>query len=107
MFIDGIPILVLAVPLLLPIAKELGINMVHLGAIIIVNVGIGVITPPFAISIFFSSRMCNVTANELIPPIMKYLLFVAIPVLLLTTYVPALPCWLPEMILGRAAVGAW
>jgi tripartite ATP-independent transporter DctM subunit len=107
MFIDGIPILVLAVPLILPLAKELGVNLVHLGAFIIVNVGIGVITPPFAISIFFSTRLCNVKADEIIPPIMTYLFFVAIPVLMLTTYIPALSCWLPTIILGESVVGPW
>jgi tripartite ATP-independent transporter DctM subunit len=107
MFIDGIPILLLAVPLVLPLAKELGINLVHLGAFIIVNVGIGVITPPFAISIFFSTRLCNVKADEIIPPIMMYLFFVALPVLMLTTYIPALSCWLPTIILGESVVGPW
>ncbi|MDR3280663.1 MAG: TRAP transporter large permease [Synergistaceae bacterium] len=107
MFIDGIPILVLAVPLILPIAKELGINLVHLGAFVIVNVGIGVITPPFAISIFFSTRLCNVKAAEIIPPILLYLFCVAIPVLLLTTYVPAISCWLPTLLLGKSVVGPW
>lgn len=107
MFIDGIPIMVMAVPLVLPIARELGINLVHLGAIIIVNIGIGVITPPFAISIFFGSRLSGVPAGELVPPIMKFLFIVAIPVLLLTTYVPALSCWLPSLVLGESIVGPW
>jgi tripartite ATP-independent transporter DctM subunit len=107
MFIDGIPIMVMAVPLVLPIARELGINLVHLGAIIVVNIGIGVITPPFAISIFFGSRLSGVPAGELVPPIMKFLFIVAIPVLLLTTYVPFLSCWLPSLVLGQSVVGPW
>ncbi len=107
MFIDGIPIMVMAVPLILPIARELDINLVHLGALIVVNIGIGVITPPFAISIFFGSRLSGVPAGELVPPIMKFLFIVAIPVLLLTTYIPALSCWLPSVVLGEAIVGPW
>ncbi|GHV45145.1 hypothetical protein FACS1894204_03520 [Synergistales bacterium] len=107
MFIDGIPILVLAVPLILPVAKELGVNLVHLGAFVIVNIGIGVITPPFAISIFFGTRLNNVKAADIIPPIMAYLFVVAIPVLLLTTYIPALSCWLPTLVLGKSVVGPW
>lgn len=107
MFIDGIPILLLAVPLILPIAKDLGVNLVHLGAFVIVNVGIGVITPPFAIAIFFGARMCNVKSSEIIPPILKYVIFVAIPVLLLTTFIPALSCWLPTLLLGQSVVGPW
>lgn len=107
MFIDGIPILVMAVPLILPIAKELGFNLVHLGSIIVVNIGIGTITPPFAIAIFLGSRLSGVSTAELIPPILKYLFLVAIPVLLLTTFLPALSCWLPSIVLGQSVVGSW
>lgn len=107
MFIDGIPILIMSVPLILPIAKALDMNLVHLGAMIIVNVGIGVITPPFAISIFVGSKLSGVPSGELLPPMMQFLFFVAIPVLLLTTYFPFLSCWLPSLVLGNSIVGPW
>jgi tripartite ATP-independent transporter DctM subunit len=107
MFIDGIPILILAVPLILPLMKELDVNLVHLGAIVILNVGLGVITPPFAMSIFVGSRLSGCSYGELVPIMMKFLLFVGIPVLLLTTYIPALSCWLPTVMLGPNVVGPW
>jgi len=107
MFIDGIPILIMSVPLILPIAKALDMNLVHLGAMIIVNIGIGVITPPFAISIFVGSKLSGVPSVELLPPMMQFLFFVAIPVLLLTTYFPFLSCWLPSLVLGNSIVGPW
>jgi len=107
MFIDGIPILVMAVPLILPIAKELDLNLIHLGTMIVVNIGIGTMTPPFAISIFLGSRLSGVSASELIPTILKYCIFVAIPVLLLTTFIPALSCWLPSLVLGKNIVGMY
>jgi TRAP-type C4-dicarboxylate transport system permease large subunit len=107
MFLDGIPILILAVPLILPLANQLGINLVHLGSMMIVNIGLGVMTPPFAMSIFVGSRLSGVSAGELIPPMMKYLFFVGIPVLLLTTYIPFLSCWLPTIALGAQIVGPW
>ena len=107
MFIDGIPILILAVPLILPLMKELDVNLVHLGAIVILNVGLGVITPPFAMSIFVGSRLSGCSYGELVPIMMKFLLLVGIPVLLLTTYIPALSCWLPTVILGPNVVGPW
>nr|HPI98400.1 TRAP transporter large permease [Synergistales bacterium] len=107
MFIEGIPILILAVPLILPLVAEFNINLVHLGAIIILNVGLGVMTPPFAMSIFVGSRLSGVPSGELIKPMMLLLLFVGIPVLLLTTYIPFLSCWLPTVILGPQIVGPW
>ena len=73
MFIDGIPILILAVPLSC-LMKELDVNLVHLGAIVILNVGLGVITPPFAMSIFVGSRLSGCSYGELVPIMMKFLL---------------------------------
>ncbi len=107
MFIEAIPILVLTVPLVLPLMKTMDVNLVHLGAIFIVNVGLGVITPPFAMSIFVGSRLSGATYQQLVPIMLKFLFFVGIPVLLLTSYIPALSCWLPSLILGEKAVGLW
>ena len=107
MFIDGTPILILAVPIILPMIKQIDVNLVQLGAIVIVNVGLGVVTPPFAISMFVGSKLANVKYAELIKPMMLYLLLVGIPVLLLTTYIPAISCWLPTVLLGIDTVGTW
>ena len=107
MFIDGIPILIIAVPLLVPIAQKLDVNLVHLGSIIVFNVGLGVVTPPYAISIFVGTRLANVPYGVLVRPMMIYLFLVGIPALMLTTYIPWLSLWLPTLIMGRQVVGAW
>jgi tripartite ATP-independent transporter DctM subunit len=107
MFIDGIPILIIAVPLLVPIAQKLGINLVHLGSVIIFNVGLGVVTPPYAVSIFVGTRLAQVPYAQLVPPMLIYLFAVGIPTLLLTTYIPWLSLWLPTLVLGKQVVGAW
>jgi len=107
MFIDGIPILIVVVPLILPLITDINMNLVHLGAIIVVNIGIGVITPPYAISIFVGSRLSGVSYDKLVKPMLLFLFIVALPVLFLTTYIPALSCWLPTLILGSKVVGAW
>ena len=107
MFIDGIPILIVVVPLILPLITDINMNLVHLGAIIVVNIGIGVITPPYAISIFVGSRLSGVPYDKLVKPMLLFLFIVALPVLFLTTYIPALSCWLPTLILGPKVVGSW
>lgn len=107
MFIDGIPILILAVPMILPLMVELNVNLIQLGAIVIVNVGLGVVTPPYAISIFVGSRLSGVPYGELVKPMLIFMILVGIPVLLLTTYIPALSCWLPTVVLGPRFVGLW
>lgn len=107
MFIEATPILLLGVPLILPLVSNLDVNLVHLGAILIVNVGLGVITPPFAMSIFVGSRLAGVSYQKLVSPMLWYLFLVGIPVLMLTTYIPALSCWLPSVLLDPRVVGPW
>jgi len=107
MFMDGIPILILTVPLLMSIAANININLVHLGALVVVNIGIGMISPPFAGSIFLGSRLAGIPYEKLLKPLLLFLFLVALPVLILTTYIPALSCWLPTLILGTKIVGAW
>lgn len=105
--IDATPTMLILVPLLLPVINHINVNLVHFGAIFVVTEAIAVITPPFAIGIFASVRLSKVPYEKLIGPIMWYLCIVAIPVLLLTTFIPALSCWLPTLILGSKIVGSW
>jgi len=107
MFIDGVPILIIVVPLVMPLVDQLGVNLVQLGAIIVVNVGLGVVTPPYAISIFAGSRLSGVPYDQLVKPMLLFLLFGGLPTLLLTTYIPWLSCWLPTLVMGQKVVGAW
>ena len=107
MFIDGIPILIIAVPLIMPLVADIGVNMVQLGAIVVVNVGLGVVTPPYAMSIFVGSKLADVPYAQLVRPMLMYLFIVGLPVLFLTTYLPALSCWLPTLALGPKIVGPW
>lgn len=78
MFVDDIPILVIAVPLLIPLAENVGVNLVHLGAIMAFNIGIGQITPPYALAIFLGSSLSGVSYTELTKVILFYLLIVSI-----------------------------
>jgi TRAP-type C4-dicarboxylate transport system permease large subunit len=105
MFIDGIPIIIIVVPMILPLIQKLDVNLVHLGSIIVVNIGLGVVTPPYAISIFLGTKLSNLPYEDLVPTMMIYLLAVGIPALMLTTYIPWLSLWLPTLVMGKAAVG--
>ncbi|MBI4286513.1 MAG: TRAP transporter large permease [Chloroflexi bacterium] len=100
MIIDPIPILLALVPLLLPLIKEMGYDPVHIGNMILVNVGFGVMTPPFAASLFVAARVGNVPFTSLVKPAFMFLLFAGLPTLLLTTYVPQLSLWLPNLVMG-------
>ncbi|MHA6251834.1 TRAP transporter large permease [Oceanobacillus sp. CAU 1775] len=97
MFFDsGAAILIIA-PILVPVAISYGIDPVHFGIIMIVNLAMGMITPPFGVNLFMVSQVANISIERL----MKYTsIFVAVMIIniLILSYVPQLSLWLPELI---------
>jgi len=96
MFLETMTSIVLFTPLILPIAVAYGIDPVHFGAILLLNLEIGLVTPPFAANIFVACRLSNTTLDEVIKPLLPFYA-VCIPVLLVVSYVPGFALWLPRM----------
>lgn len=87
-FLDINCSLLLMTPLLLPAAKALGIDPIHFGAITLVNLSVGFMTPPFANGIFMSAKIVEVNFVDVVKEIWPFLL-VGLAVIIITTYVPA------------------
>ena len=96
-FLDGNVIILTLVPLLTPIASACGIDTIQLAVIVFVAIGIGSITPPMATCLMACSRVCDVPIHYLIKPIMPFLLFGALPILVAVSFIPALSTWLPGL----------
>jgi TRAP-type C4-dicarboxylate transport system permease large subunit len=96
LFVDLTPALIMMVPILLPIAHHLGMDLIHLGIIVVVNLTFGLITPPVGTSLFVGFRIAGISMTELIPP-MPPLFAIMLCVLLFVTYVPDSFMWLPRM----------
>jgi tripartite ATP-independent transporter DctM subunit len=96
LFIDLTPALIMMVPILLPLATKLGIDHIHLGVIMVVNLTFGLITPPVGTSLFVGCRVANISMTELVRPMLP-LLAIMFCVLMLVTYIPELFMWLPRM----------
>lgn len=84
-------------PLLLPAAKAMGVDPVHFGAIAIVNMSVGVLTPPLGINLSVAAKMANVSFSEAVKEAIPYII-IGLIVILLTTYCPQLVLWLPNMV---------
>ena len=100
MLMDDCSACVLATPILLPIVLEIGVSPVHFAAILGVNLGLGNITPPCAPLLYLSSSISKTPINDMLRPTCTFILFGWLPILAVTTYIPALSMWLPRMILG-------
>ncbi len=98
MFIDPNSILLLFVPTLYPVASALGIDPVHFGLLVTLNICIGMITPPFGLDLFVASSTLNRPVESVIGGIGRFVL-VNIAVLILITYVPSISTALPRLLL--------
>lgn len=96
---DGSAIL-LSTPLLLPIAQAIGIDPVHYAAIMGVNLGMGLVTPPAAPMLFLGAQVAKSPVAEAIKPTLQYVVFAWLPTLLLVTFIPEISLTLPGIILG-------
>jgi C4-dicarboxylate transporter DctM subunit len=105
MFMESICILLITVPLLLPLFAEIGMNPIHAGAMVCINIGIGQITPPFAVGLFVGARLSGVYVHEIAKPALLFIVLGAVPVLFLTTFIPDLALWLPIQVCGPGVVG--
>lgn len=92
-------ILTLMLPVLLPIANGLGLNLVHFGVMVVLNLMIGQVTPPFGVCLFVISDVNKVKLEHLYKSILPFLIPL-IATLLLVTYVPGIVTWLPNALLG-------
>ena len=95
-FIDANSALYILCPILFPIAKQLGINPVHLGAVMVVNLALGLITPPVGVNLFTGCGVAGITLNDMVKKIWPFVIAVLI-VLFIVTYVPAIPMLLPNL----------
>lgn len=99
MFMETVAAVLIFVPLLLPIVLPLGIDPIHFGMIICLNLSLGLITPPLGINLFIGSNIANIPFEKTfryVAPIFGALLVV----LLIITYVPSITLFLPHLIGG-------
>jgi C4-dicarboxylate transporter, DctM subunit len=87
MFMETFAALIILAPVLAPVATQLGIDPVHFGLIMIVNLAIGMVTPPVGVNLFVACGIANVTMEQLMRPLLVFL-GVLIVNMLIITYVP-------------------
>jgi tripartite ATP-independent transporter DctM subunit len=94
MTMETIAAIIILVPVFLPIVTKLGIDPLHFGIVMCVNLIIGLLTPPVGVGLFTSSIVTGVPLKKLIKPIWSWV-FISIFILMIITYVPTLVTYLP------------
>jgi tripartite ATP-independent transporter DctM subunit len=93
---DMSPLILILTPILLPVVKLMGVDPVHFGMIMMVNLGIGLITPPVGTVLFVGSAVSKLKIGVVTKAMMPFFVALFI-VLLMVTYVPWLSLWLPNL----------
>ncbi len=99
MFMEPGAILTLMLPVLVPIAQGIGLDLVHFGVVMVLNLMIGQVTPPFGVCLFIISDLAHLKLEMLYKGIMPFLIPLIVT-LLMCTYIPGIVTWLPNMLLG-------
>ncbi len=92
---DMAPLILILTPVLLPVAKAIGIDPVHFGMIMMVNLGIGLITPPVGAVLFVGSAVAKLRIEEVVRAMGPFFV-ILLAVLVMVTYLPAISLWLPR-----------
>ena len=100
---EGISAILVMVPVLLPIATSFGIDPLHFGVIVVMNLSIGMITPPYGITLYVASSVANRSVLQVSRKIgMPFALIFAI--LMLTTIWPELVTYLPDLFMANVII---
>ena len=99
MFIDPNSAIIVLAPLVYPAARSVGIDPIHLGAVLVLNLAIGMITPPFGLNIFIGMATFKIGYARIVKGALPFI-GLTLLVLLVATYVPGLVTWLLHLVYG-------
>ena len=95
-FMDITPAVLIFTPIFLPVVTELGMHPVHFGIVMVLNLCIGLCTPPVGTILFVGSGVAKISVSQVIKPLFPFLV-IMIVVLLLTLYIPEISMFLPRL----------
>jgi TRAP-type C4-dicarboxylate transport system permease large subunit len=94
---DAIPAMLIFFPVLLPVAKGLGIDPIHFGVVVVLNLMIGLLTPPVGGLLFLEAKIADIPFEALVRAVGPYLVAL-LAVLALITYIPSLVTFVPNLV---------
>ena len=100
MFIETSAAIIVLAPILAPVAMHFGIDPVHFGMIMVVNLALGMITPPFGVNLFAACTVAKISLDRIIPHLLPFVL-VILACLMVITYVPALSLTLRDLVYAK------
>ncbi|CDZ33216.1 TRAP transporter, DctM subunit [Neorhizobium galegae bv. officinalis] len=94
--LEGTAILLIIVPVFIPTAQALGIDMVHFGVVVVVNIMLGLVTPPYGLLLFIMTNISGVPVKDIIKDAAPFIFWMVVS-LIIITFVPDVVLWLPRL----------
>jgi C4-dicarboxylate transporter DctM subunit len=99
MFLEGVAIILIVLPVVAPVVREMGIDMTHFAVLMIVNIELALLSPPIGLNLFVMSNVTGRPVGEVLKGTIPFFLLMVL-LLLLVTFFPALSTWLPNLVMG-------
>jgi tripartite ATP-independent transporter DctM subunit len=96
-FLEGTTIILVILPVLIPTAQSLGIDLVHFGVMCVINIMIGLVTPPYGLLLFMMNKIADVPLGAMVREVMPFL-YVMLGALAIMTLFPGVVLWLPRLL---------
>lgn len=99
MFLEVFSILLIMVPIVLPLLEPLGIDPIHFGVMLVINMELALMSPPVGLNLFVISNISKIPLAQVLRGTMPFF-FLMVGLLILVTYIPIISTWLPNMLMG-------
>ena len=94
-FMDATPAIIMLAPILAPIGMALGVNMIHMGVVVVVTLSLGLITPPFGLCLLLACKVGHTPLQKVMKPTLVFTAAV-VAIILLIIFVPQIVLWIPQ-----------
>lgn len=95
--LEGTAILLIIVPVFIPTAQALGIDLVHFGVVVVVNIMLGLVTPPYGLLLFIMTNISGAPVRDIIRDALPFIFWMVVS-LLIITFIPETVLWLPRLL---------
>ncbi|NPV43557.1 MAG: TRAP transporter large permease [Firmicutes bacterium] len=96
-FMETVAAIIILVPVFLPVITQIGVDPLHFGLIIVVNLAIGMVTPPLGVCLFIGCGIANIKLEDITRAVWPFLIVMVVDIILIT-YIPAISTFLPKML---------
>ena len=100
MLLDTTSILIILIPILMPVVTAMGLNLVHFGVVVVVNLAIGMVTPPVGMGLYVACALSKRSVSSVLRPLFPQILAM-VTVLALITFIPSIVTFVPNLLKGH------